>query len=111
MAKVEITVNGRVFQVGCEDGQEAHLRSLAARFDSQVSRLAERVGQIGDLRLFLMAGLVACDELIEAENRAKANGSGGKAGKDGAGEAEAAEILARAAERIEALARAAASAS
>ena len=101
MAKVDIVVNGRSFAVGCEPGEEEHLKSLARHFDSHVSRLAERVGQIGDLRLFLMAALVVSDELSDAarENEALR----GKARGDGDGNA-AAEALIKAAERIEALA-------
>ena len=66
MAKVEITVNGRAYTIGCEDGHEQRLMRLAERFDAEVTKLAERVGQIGDLRLFLMAGLVVSDALDEA---------------------------------------------
>lgn len=102
MAKVDITVNGRSFAVGCEPGQEDHLKTLAQHFDGHVSRLAERVGQIGDLRLFLMAALVVSDELAEAakENAVLKDGGGNSAGDGG----KAAEALILAAERIEALA-------
>ncbi len=97
MAKVDITVNGRSFAVGCEPGEEEHLRHLAKHFDRHVSRLAERVGQIGDLRLFLMAGLVISDELAEA---VETNRKHSMKGEDNA---RAARSLTKAAERIEAL--------
>ncbi len=106
MARVEIAVNGRAYAIGCEDGQEERLTRLAQRFDNEVSGLAERVGQIGDLRLFLMAGLVMCDALDEAETTAAKSaakaGSGG--GASGSADSRAAALVTRAAERVEALA-------
>jgi len=103
MASVEIVVNGRPYKVGCEDGHEERLLRLAAKFDSEVGKLADQVGQIGDLRLFLMAGLVLCDELDEARARPAAR-SRPKTQPGGEDTAEIAEIILRAAERVEALA-------
>lgn len=65
MGKVSINVNGRAFAVGCEDGEEEAVAALGRQFDGHVTELAEQVGQIGDLRLFLMAALVLADELRE----------------------------------------------
>ena len=62
MATVTIQVNGRDYSVGCEDGQEAHVGALARQFDRQVQDVSAAVGQVGDLRLFLMAALLAADE-------------------------------------------------
>jgi len=67
MGKVSINVNGRAFAVGCEDGEEEAVAELGRQFDQHVSDLADQVGQIGDLRLFLMAALVLADELREAK--------------------------------------------
>ena len=67
MSKVTISLNGRPFTIGCEEGQQAYLRELAGHLDTHVRGLAERVGQIGDLRLLLMASLIVADELKEAQ--------------------------------------------
>jgi cell division protein ZapA len=67
MGKVSINVNGRAFAVGCEDGEESAVAELGEQFNGHVCELAEQVGQIGDLRLFLMAALVLADELREAK--------------------------------------------
>jgi cell division protein ZapA len=69
MATVNVTVNGRPYSVGCEDGQEAHVQALAHDFDRQVQEVGDQVGQVGDLRLFLMSALVTADELADAKLR------------------------------------------
>ena len=62
MATVTVEVNGRPYQVGCAEGQERRVAALAAEFDRQVRQVAQDVGQVGDLRLVLMAGLLLADE-------------------------------------------------
>jgi len=69
MAQVQVTVNGRNYSVVCDDGEEAHLTELAQFVDGRVSELAASVGQIGEGRLMLMAGLLITDELTEAKER------------------------------------------
>jgi len=74
MAQVAITVNGRTFQVACDDGQEKHLQDLAKYLNTKVDALASQVGQIGDLRLMLMASLMITDELHDAKAQIKSGG-------------------------------------
>jgi cell division protein ZapA len=69
MAQLTIEVNGRPYLVGCEDGQEAHLRELAKIFDAQVRQLSGEVGQLGETRLFLLGALMMADELSDMRNR------------------------------------------
>jgi len=69
MAQVNITVNGRPYAVGCEDGQEAHLLELARTFDRQVRQVSQDMGQLGDTRLFLMGSLLLADELTDLRAR------------------------------------------
>ncbi|MDQ8029806.1 MAG: cell division protein ZapA [Brevundimonas sp.] len=66
MATVTVEINGRPYAVGCADGQEERVRALAGQFDGHVRQVAGEVGHVGDLRLFLMAGLLLADELHEA---------------------------------------------
>jgi cell division protein ZapA len=65
MATVTVEINGRPYAVGCADGQEERVRILAKQFDGQVRQVASEVGQVGDIRLFLMAALLLADELHE----------------------------------------------
>lgn len=69
MAQVTLSVNGRPYVVGCEDGQEAHLTELARLFDEQVQQVSKDVGQLGETRLFLMAALLLADELSDLRGR------------------------------------------
>jgi cell division protein ZapA len=71
MGQVTVSINERLYNVACGDGEEAHLKELAAYLNSHVSNLAGEVGQVGDTRLLLMAGLVVADELSEARRKIK----------------------------------------
>ena len=66
MAQVTITINGRGYQIACDDGQEEHLVRLAAFVDKKVSELTAAMGQIGDTRLLVMACLLIADELADS---------------------------------------------
>jgi len=69
MGTVTLTVNGKPYVVGCEDGAEAHLRTLADRIDANVKQIAPSAGSAGETRLMLMAALMIADELHAAEAR------------------------------------------
>ena len=68
MAQVEVTVNGRQYIVACEDGKEEHLLELADYLDRSVTELVQSIGQVGEARLMLMAGLLIADELFDSRN-------------------------------------------
>ncbi|WP_417486184.1 cell division protein ZapA [Maricaulis sp.] len=69
MSRVTVKLNGRDFTIGCEEGQEAYLRELAGSLDKRVSEISAQVGQIGDLRLLLMASLILVDDLKESDRK------------------------------------------
>jgi cell division protein ZapA len=56
--------------MACEDGQEARLRGLAADFDRRLAEQRKFMGEIGDMRLTVVAALMLSDELAEATRRA-----------------------------------------
>ncbi len=66
MSQVMVTINGRNYQIACDDGQEAHLTRLAAYIDKRVGELVAAVGQVGDARLLVMTSLLIADELSDA---------------------------------------------
>jgi len=63
MAKVSLTINGRKYALGCEEGEEERLHRLGEKLDARVAQMANQFGQIGDLRLLVMAGITMLDEL------------------------------------------------
>jgi len=65
MAQLEISINDRTFKVGCEDGQEARLRELAAYVDAKVRGLVRQVGSGSDLHLMVLASLLLADEVFD----------------------------------------------
>jgi len=67
--EVNVEINGRKYRMACEDGQQKHLIGLAERFNRNVEQLKGAVGEIGDNRLTVMAGIAVLDELSEAERR------------------------------------------
>lgn len=72
MPEVNVEINGRKYRMACEEGQQQHLIGLAERFNNHVESLKGAVGEIGDNRLTVMAGIAVVDELAEAEKRIKA---------------------------------------
>lgn len=72
MAHVIVQVNGRPYTMQCPDGEEAHLKELAALLDSEVLRVKQSVGSVGDIRILVMAGLMVADRLSEATARIEA---------------------------------------
>jgi cell division protein ZapA len=98
MAMVEIEVASRRYSIACRDGEEPHLRDVAALVDSKARDAAEALGGLSEARQLLYASLLLADELFEAR-------SGGPApsGPSNGGDV-AAESIERLAERVERLA-------
>ena len=115
MGQVNVTINGRNYRMACEDGQEDHLTRLAEDLDQSISRLRSDFGEIGDMRLTVMAALIVGDDLDEqskrlrrAEEELAALRDAGTSASDRARSTETAIMAAfnAAAERIERLAKA-----
>lgn len=68
---VTITINGRTFRMGCDDGQEEHLLSLAKVVDEKINLFKGSYGEIGETRLTVMAAIMLADELNEATRQNK----------------------------------------
>lgn len=114
MAQVVLTVNDHSYTMQCNDGEEAHLKELGQVLDAEVGKIKSAVGQVGDIRLLLMSGLVIADRLSETllrveeledqvqgmrQSRNQATKQGEQVSED------VTQRLDAAAERIEALAR------
>ena len=57
MPHVNVTINNRQYRMACDEGQEQHLAQLAVDFDRRITQLRANFGEIGDMRLTVMAAL------------------------------------------------------
>ena len=69
MATVTVSINGRNYRMACDDGQEEHLTRLARDLDQRIAQLRNDFGEIGDMRLTVMAALTIADELSESREQ------------------------------------------
>jgi cell division protein ZapA len=68
MSEVTLIVGGRNYTLACEDGQEDHVRSMAAMIDERLSALGPSLTSI-EAKNLLFAGLFLADELTEAKRK------------------------------------------
>ena len=66
MASIDVDIAGRRYDVACRDGEEAHLRSLAAMVDKRAGDAAQALGSLTETRQLLFAALLIADDLKEA---------------------------------------------
>lgn len=69
MPAVNVTINGKVYRLACDEGQESHLLGLADEVNSHVESFKGTFGEIGDGRLTVMAALMVADQLHETRRR------------------------------------------
>lgn len=90
MGQVRITLNGRGYDIACDDGQEEHVMRLANALSERVNQLVTANGQVGEARLLLMAGLLMADDLHSERAKSAADGAVAKPvsaeGDDGDGD-------------------------
>jgi cell division protein ZapA len=65
MASVEVEIAARRYSVACRDGEEEHLRSVAAIVDSKARDAASALGSLSEARQLLFASLLLADEIKE----------------------------------------------
>ncbi|HMO30174.1 cell division protein ZapA [Enterovirga sp.] len=113
MAHVQVTIAGRAYRMACGDGEEKHLQALAAAFDAKIAEMRASFGEIGDMRLHVMAALMTADELsevrrrvetLEAELAAMRSVAVSQAERSETTEQKLTQALNRAADRVERLA-------
>ncbi len=69
MPQVTVTIAGQTYRMACAEGEERHLEGLAASYDAKVEEMRASFGEIGDMRLHVMAALAQTDELHETRRR------------------------------------------
>ena len=107
-------INGRAYTLGCDEGEEEHLKELAGLVDTKAREALNMVGQqAGDTKMMLMAALLIADEYHDAVQKLAAGRQAvaGSAQEQKSlnrraeqAESNAADILESAATRLEAIA-------
>mgnify|MGYP001365756154 FL=1 len=69
MADVDININNRTYRISCKDGEEDRISILASEINKEVSVLVDKIGQLGEARMILLAALILLDKVDENENR------------------------------------------
>jgi cell division protein ZapA len=112
MAEVTVTIAGRNYRMACDDGQEPHLQKLGDLVDQKINDMRASFGEIGDMRLTVMAAIVIADELAESRSRLSGveeklnllrNGGGEALAASERETAEAVDLIDHLAERLEML--------
>ncbi len=65
MARVEITLNSRIYPIACEDEQEGRVRQVAAFIEERVQEIQGSVRSVTDMHLLVMVSLMLGDELLD----------------------------------------------
>ena len=81
MAQVTLRINGYAYTVGCQDGEEQHLQSMAAEVDRRIETIKASAGPSGEARMLVMASLLMADDLYELNKALKAAQAGQQAGQ------------------------------
>lgn len=110
MPLVNVMISNRAYTIACDEGEEEHLKELAAHVDAKAREVLASVGQVGDARMLLMAALLIADEHndLAAKVAAGAEAANVSSGEKHVlhlraeqAESEAADMLEGAAKRLE----------
>ncbi len=71
MAEVNITLNGRIYEIACDAGQEGRVVDLAAYIDQRLQQISKSGAAYNDAHLLVLTTLVLADELFEAQEGPK----------------------------------------
>ena len=63
MATIELEVAGRKYSIACRDGEEEHLRSVAAVVHRKARDAEAALGALNESRQLLFAALLLADEI------------------------------------------------
>lgn len=97
MAEVNISINGRIYEIGCDSGQEGRVVDLASYIDQRLQQIARSGAAYNDAHLMVLTALVLADEIFDTREKLAAKGDApaapAKGKKDEAAAAAAAGAL------------------
>jgi cell division protein ZapA len=65
MATIDVEIASRRYSVACRDGEEEHLRGVAAIVDRKARQATDALGSLSEVRQLLFASLLLADEVKE----------------------------------------------
>ncbi len=65
MAQASVVVNGRIYQLDCEEGGEEQLRELSAYLNQKIEALKKEFPKESDEQLLVIASLTITDEFFD----------------------------------------------
>ena len=65
---VKININGAIYPVSCQSGEERRLIKSSEEVNEVIEELSNVSGLVGETRLLAMTSLILADKLIEKEN-------------------------------------------
>lgn len=64
MPELDLSIGGRTYAVACQEGEELHLKTAAAKLDVEATHVATASGgRLPESRVLLMAGLMLADQV------------------------------------------------
>lgn len=72
MAEVNISINGRIHEISCDNGQEGRVVDLASYIDQRLQQIARSGAAYNDAHLMVLTALVIADELFETREKLSA---------------------------------------
>lgn len=69
MPIITVTIDNKTYRMSCGKDEEAHLTALTADLSERVAQMRSSFGEIGDMRLHVMAALTISDELSDLRRR------------------------------------------
>lgn len=74
MAEVNISINGRIYEIGCDSGQEGRVVDLASYIDQRLQQIARSGAAYNDAHLMVLTALVLADEIFDTREKLAAKG-------------------------------------
>lgn len=72
MAEVTININGRSYDIACDNGQEGRVVDLAAYIDQKLQQISRSGAAYNDSHLMVLTALVLADEVFDMRDGADA---------------------------------------
>ena len=69
MANVNIKINNKDYLLSCDDGQEESLKKLTVFLDKKYQDLKEKLGNIGESKLLLIAAIQMVDDYFDLKKK------------------------------------------